>query len=374
MPLLNIGAVTGNRKTIQTALCFLSREKDIDYKWAIVQYQGILQDEGIPNPLLFVTDRELALMNTLDFLFPNTNHVLCTWHVNMNILANCRKHFPADLKDPTMVAKDNPHGYVTNPKWTDFLKDWADLLDSATNAEYTSRLVKFRTYPKVPVVYIESTWLIWKEKLVKCWVDICLHFGVRVTSPIEGCHAVLKAYLQVSTGDLKGVFDRLFLYWPTQHRAISDTRAIEQGKMMYRLNKRYFDLVQYLVYNKALLLIIHKCVKLHKFEEEANIQWPCKCIIQSSIGLPCYHDLFKRFRDGGQVLPTDIHPFWWYNQDEGGISVESDIAIPQAVLEPAIVQGKGRPRGSRGKGRNQGTRGIVNRYLIPSITVLISCS
>lgn len=110
----------------------------------------------------------------------------------------------------------------------------------------------------------------WKEKLVKCWVDICLHFGVQVTSPIEGCHAVLKAYLQVSTGNLKGVFDRL-LYWPTQYQAISDTRAIEQGKMMHRLNKQYFDLVQHLVYNKALLLIMHECVKLHKFEEEANI-------------------------------------------------------------------------------------------------------
>jgi hypothetical protein len=198
MPLLNIGAVTGNCKTIQTALCFLSREKDIDYKWAMVRYQEILQDEGIPNPLLFLTDRELALMNTLDLLFPNTNHVLCTWHVNMNILANCRKHFPADLKNSTMVAKDNLYGYVTDPKWTDFLKDWADLLDSATNAEYTSQLVKFCTYPKVPVAYVESTWLVWKEKLVKCWVDIYLHFGVRVTSPIEGCHAVLKAYLQVS--------------------------------------------------------------------------------------------------------------------------------------------------------------------------------
>jgi hypothetical protein len=40
---------------------------------------------------------------------------------------------------------------------------------------------------------------------------------------------------------------------------------------MHRLNKQYFDLVQHLVYNKALLLIMHECVKLHKFEEEANI-------------------------------------------------------------------------------------------------------
>jgi hypothetical protein len=84
-----------------------------------------------------------------------------------------------------------------------------------------------------------------------------LHFRIRVTSPIEGCHAILKAYLQVSTGDLKVVFDCLIPYGPTQHLAIQDIRAIEQGKVMHQLNKQYFDLVLYLVYNKALLLIIN---------------------------------------------------------------------------------------------------------------------
>ena len=32
MPLLNICAVTGNKKTIQVGLCFLSREKEANYK------------------------------------------------------------------------------------------------------------------------------------------------------------------------------------------------------------------------------------------------------------------------------------------------------------------------------------------------------
>ena len=279
----------------------------------------------------------------------------------MNVLANCRKHFPADTKNPTKVAKDNLHGYVVNPKWSDFLKDWAHLLDSPTAAEYTSRLVKFRAHPKEAVAYIEDTWLVWKEKLVLCWVDKCMHFGVRVTSPIEGCHAVLKAYLRVSTGDLKGVFDRLLPYWPTQHRAIVDARATEQVKMMHRLKKRYFDLVQHLVYNKALLLIMHERVKLYKLEEEANLDWPCQCTIQRSMGLPCYHNLFERLRDGGQVLPEDIHPFWWYHRSEISTAVELSFARSQLVLEPAIVRGKGRPRGSRGKGKNRGTTGMINK-------------
>jgi hypothetical protein len=56
-------------------------------------------------------------------------------------------------------------------------------------------------------------------------VDKNLHFSVCVTSLIEGCYAVLKSYLKVSTGDLKGVFDRLQLFWPNQQCNIRDAFA-----------------------------------------------------------------------------------------------------------------------------------------------------
>jgi hypothetical protein len=170
--------------------------------------------------------------------------------------------------------------------------------------------VQFHRHKDSALKYVEETWLKWKEKLVRYWVDQYLHFGVCVTSPIEGCHAVLKAYLWVSTGDLKKVFDRLLLYWPMQHCAILDTAAAEQNRVLHQLNKRYFDLVQGLVYDRALLLIVRERAKLHKAEDKANIDWPCRCTIQASMGVLCYHDLFERLREGGQVLPEDIHPFW----------------------------------------------------------------
>jgi hypothetical protein len=85
----------------------------------------------------------------------------------MNVLANCRKHYPADLKDPSKKTTANPQGYVPNPKWTDFLKDWAALLDSPTEDDYTKQLVQFSTHQKAAVDYVTSVWLVWKEKLVK---------------------------------------------------------------------------------------------------------------------------------------------------------------------------------------------------------------
>jgi hypothetical protein len=128
-------------------------------------------------------------------------------------------------------------------------------------AEYTTRLAHFRRHLELATQYVEDTWLIWKEKLVDCWVSAHFHFGIRFTSSIEGCHAMLKAYLQKSTGDLKGVFDNLFHFWPDQHRSIHNSTAQEQNQVKHCLNKTYFHMVKGLVHNRALFLILAECVQ-----------------------------------------------------------------------------------------------------------------
>lgn len=102
------------------------------------------------------------------------------------------------------------------------------------------------------------------------------------------------------------------------------------------------------MHDKALFLIIRERAKLHKAEDEATLSWPCRCTIRASMGLPCFHDLFNRLQDGGQVLPEDIHQFWRYDRAKVGISSENQVLRP-VILDPAVVKGKGRPKGSKGK-------------------------
>jgi hypothetical protein len=118
MPLLNICVVAGNKKTIQVALCFLSGEKEVSYEWAMKCLRELMEKSGTSHPTCIVTDWEKALMNALDHIFPSSAHLLCTWHVNMNILANCWKHFPKDQPGSTARAPN-----VVDPKWEAFLKD-----------------------------------------------------------------------------------------------------------------------------------------------------------------------------------------------------------------------------------------------------------
>jgi hypothetical protein len=166
MPLLNICAVTGNKQTIQVGLCFLSGEKRDHYVRAMTAFRETMEKHKVPPPITIVTDRELALMNCLDDAFPESAHILCIWHANMNILANCRKHFP---KDQQVVNQRGPMTIIPDPKWKLFLKDWNTIIDSATEAEYNTNFAQFKAHhPAIAVEYVEDTWLHpWKEKLVR---------------------------------------------------------------------------------------------------------------------------------------------------------------------------------------------------------------
>jgi hypothetical protein len=86
------------------------------------------------------------------------------------------------------------------------------------------------------VKYCTDTWLIWKENLVTAYINQRPHFGVTVTSQIEGRHATLKAYLQRGHDDLRGVFNRPKLFWTAQQSAIQSTVAQQQLRPKHSVN------------------------------------------------------------------------------------------------------------------------------------------
>jgi transposase-like protein len=44
-------------------------------------------------PAVVITDADKALMAAIAEVFPTTINQLCRWHIEQNILKNCRKHF-----------------------------------------------------------------------------------------------------------------------------------------------------------------------------------------------------------------------------------------------------------------------------------------
>jgi hypothetical protein len=195
--------------------------------------------------------------------------------------------------------------------------------------------------------YCEGTWLhLWKEKIVAYWVNQNYHFGVTVTSPIEGCHATLKSYLQRGNGDLRGVFARLQLFWESQDQAVTAATAQQKLRPKTRVNIPLFAAVIQQVHGFALEKILVEYAKLPAVGPSTP---GCDCTIQQSLGLPCYHTIWERKSKGGVILLTDIHYHWYYSRPDFNTSdlpLASEVSRP--VLNPVCIKGKGRPRGALG--------------------------
>ncbi|KAK1380081.1 hypothetical protein POM88_026825 [Heracleum sosnowskyi] len=118
MPLLNIVGVTSFNTTFFSAVIFLQKEEITAYVWALQSFNKILGLEA--QPLAIVTDRELALMNAIKEVFPNTSHLLCVWHIEKNLLAKCKKKFK------------------TKEEWDEFITSWTSVIKSSDIASFDS--------------------------------------------------------------------------------------------------------------------------------------------------------------------------------------------------------------------------------------------
>jgi hypothetical protein len=91
------------------------------------------------------------------------------------------------------------------------------------------------------------------------------------------------------------------------------------------------------------------------------------------MGLPCFHTVFKRFSANTSILPKDIHPFWWYKRPEPSTPSAINVQLQGVVLEPAVVRGKGRPKGAKGKkSKNHGITGMSYTFKNTYITIVIN--
>ena len=156
MPLLNVIGITSFNTTFNSCFIFMKGEEKTDYQWALTHVARLF--DGIPKPGVIATDRELALMNALEMIFPNSANLLCLWHIRKNILKNCKQHFPK--------ATENEEG----DGWQLFFGRWNDVAESTTEVEFNEKWQIFRsTYDDKPhiITYLENIWIPWKEKFVK---------------------------------------------------------------------------------------------------------------------------------------------------------------------------------------------------------------
>ena len=125
--------------------------------------------------LIFVTDRELALMSARSDTVPNASCLLLRWHINKNILAKQRTAFQ------------------TSEAWQEFNQTWNELVAATTMADFETQLaVMHDRFPAASMSYLYTTWMVYKERFVTAFLRNQHHYGHVTTSRVERAHASLK--------------------------------------------------------------------------------------------------------------------------------------------------------------------------------------
>jgi len=139
--------------------CFLAEENLEFYTWALEFFHLVISVHNITLPEVLITDRKLALMNAIAQVFPNSTHMLCTWHIEKNILTNASQL----IKDQDLVHN--------------ILSHWAKLIRISTPSKIYSSFSRFSAiYSRDFMEYVEKTWIPLAPQFINAWTKTVTHF------------------------------------------------------------------------------------------------------------------------------------------------------------------------------------------------------
>ncbi|KAI3945317.1 hypothetical protein MKW92_043891 [Papaver armeniacum] len=88
MSLLNLVSHTSTKAPFTVALCFMQFEREDNFVWEFERLKEIYLYDNVPT--LFLTDCSQAMIKAVKRVFPFSTHLLCTWHINKDMMAYCK--------------------------------------------------------------------------------------------------------------------------------------------------------------------------------------------------------------------------------------------------------------------------------------------
>ncbi|XP_068487107.1 uncharacterized protein [Phaseolus vulgaris] len=253
LPLLEIVGVTCTGLSFSAGFAFLSSEKEKNFIWALQKFRGSLLTSHV-GPEVIVCDRDLALMNAINIVFPKARNLLCRFHINKNVKAKCKM-----LVDSIEA-------------WEVVMDSWRTIIDCTDIAQF--------------------------DEFVKSFETIC--------SPwVESAHWSLKRILQNSMGDLCSCWDAIKHVIILQHNEIKASFEMSLHVIGHTFNVQLYKMLVGFVSKHALILIAEEFDRVNDvgFDSEC-----CGCVLRRTHRLPCACQL-ARYAMG--VIPlNEVHVMW----------------------------------------------------------------
>jgi hypothetical protein len=242
MPFFQVTGISDQRSVINVAFGLIDNEKEDAYLWLCQQLDACRRDLHLPAPSVVITDKEKALKNALNQVFPTAQQQLCVWHINANVRAKIRSRWnaddPDDLEDDDSEADNTPEAANVASSFFNDLQEqeptllasqpaspendphsrqgmfeaWKRVIYAPTEADFEAQWKKLNdTYPLQHHIlsYISREYMAWRLQWAKCFIDNYRNFGQRVNSPTETAHKDVKSFLVSGTGDLLALHQAL---------------------------------------------------------------------------------------------------------------------------------------------------------------------
>ncbi|KAL5190965.1 hypothetical protein HKD37_04G010299 [Glycine soja] len=131
--------------------------------------------------VVIVTDRDLALMNAVKTVFPESTNLLCKFHIDKNVKAKCK----------SLIGEKNVWDYI--------MDNWGTLVDCPSEHQFHESLQKFQVACSPWLMftdYVNDTWIIpHKENFITAWTNKVMRLGNTTTNRVESAHWALKRRL-----------------------------------------------------------------------------------------------------------------------------------------------------------------------------------
>ncbi|MCL7027564.1 hypothetical protein MKW94_014984 [Papaver nudicaule] len=140
MPYFNVLGVTSTGISFIIAYVFMEEETEEHLSWVLTQLKSLFLPDNLPS--VFVTFGDPPLVNAIGAVFPGANRLVCTSHINQNIVVNCKNAFEDDNI------------------WNEFYHDWEHVLKAQSEEDYVDKYAQFVETWKTRALRVVQTYVI----------------------------------------------------------------------------------------------------------------------------------------------------------------------------------------------------------------------
>jgi MULE transposase domain len=382
--LVDIVGMTGAGKTFIMGQAFLSAEGEEDYTYVLEWLRDLYVEARLEMPVSITTDKAGGLIVALKNVFPASHHLLCTVHINRDVLTYSKTTWRDELVtdvggdlfsiesdneqpvDPTtmdngLISTEERQAYM-DTREKRLLQLWWAVVNATTVPTFETAWDNLRCqfsvdHPKI-LSYLERIWMPFKESFCKACTNSFPHFGNTTSNRAEGSHRGVKRKLPTRRLHIRSVVDIMKTYLKYANK--DHLKDVERDRTSIG---RFFSQPVYHKLRYRITIFAMQKVEEHLTsfkEKDLSALPPCTGNFSRTWGVPCAHTVYSRLEAIERLEIDDFHPQWHLRKTTDFTPINPALLL----RDPVIV------RDRKGKGKATSTGRVLSAFEAVNMEVI----